>query len=566
MASDADDDKGNAPDGALASVKKAVWYAAAPILGLAGLLTVSAWTLLSHTLDGDLLPLVSVPVLTGLAASASPFLDGGGDAAAASATSLTLSALISHTSPSWPRASSFGVVRLGALTFAVCYSIAAASRISGSSSTANNSRASASVALAIVFPLLDILRVLRLWRHANHHACAAAERRVLEKVLSHGRAEIHQGDAAGMHYVVVRKPQALQDPEVAARPPLVIVHGYMAGAALFLYQFDELADHFPAVYAVDWPGCGASPRPAFTAKDTDSAESWVTGPLEALRQTLGLERMVLVGHSMGGYFAAVYAMSHPSRVAHLCLVSPAGIPDTPIVDPNAAKGGMVKSDPKQPTPRRIPRWLWGTMSWLWNAGFTPGVGLRWMGPLGPTWVRKALGFRASRWVLERPLEPYAEDLADYLYHNIGGDGSGEYVLRHILAPGVWAKRPIAKRLAAAASLPPTHSQHYRVPTLWVYGGTHDWMSVEHGHAAAGQLRALGVRASCHTVSPGGHHVYLESPTEFNALIVREVTSALKEEVEGMAQAASGAVTHVGKGDAFSEMKGAASVPAVAGGR
>jgi pimeloyl-ACP methyl ester carboxylesterase len=46
--------------------------------------------------------------------------------------------------------------------------------------------------------------------------------------------------------------------------------------------------------------------------------------IAAVVDTLGLERFVLVGHSMGGGAALVYAGDHPDRVAGLLLVDPIG--------------------------------------------------------------------------------------------------------------------------------------------------------------------------------------------------------------------------------------------------
>lgn len=45
--------------------------------------------------------------------------------------------------------------------------------------------------------------------------------------------------------------------------------------------------------------------------------------LELLRRELGLERMTLVGHSMGAILASAYATKYPTRIERLVLVSPA---------------------------------------------------------------------------------------------------------------------------------------------------------------------------------------------------------------------------------------------------
>lgn len=64
---------------------------------------------------------------------------------------------------------------------------------------------------------------------------------------------------------------------------------------------------------------------------------------------------------------------------------------------------------------------------------------------------------------------------DYFYHIAAARGSGEYALRHILAPGAWAHAPLAERL-----------QELKVPVTFIYG-EHDWMNPAAGAAVAQQL-------------------------------------------------------------------------------
>jgi cardiolipin-specific phospholipase len=130
-------------------------------------------------------------------------------------------------------------------------------------------------------------------------------------------------------------------PSPDAPPPAVLLHGYGAGLGFFFLNFPALARwagmRGTSVYAVDWLGMGRSARVPFRvrAKRDDipgrvqEAESFFVESLEEWRERAGLEKMTLVGHSLGAYFSTVYALRYPQRVHRLILLSPAGVPRDP---------------------------------------------------------------------------------------------------------------------------------------------------------------------------------------------------------------------------------------------
>jgi proline-specific peptidase len=78
-----------------------------------------------------------------------------------------------------------------------------------------------------------------------------------------------------------------------------------------------LGEHFTLIL-VDPRGTGGSDSPADARAYT--TEDYVAD-LEELRVHLGLERMLLLGHSHGGVVAAAYTAAHPERVERLVLAS-----------------------------------------------------------------------------------------------------------------------------------------------------------------------------------------------------------------------------------------------------
>jgi pimeloyl-ACP methyl ester carboxylesterase len=77
------------------------------------------------------------------------------------------------------------------------------------------------------------------------------------------------------------------------------------------------------VVRIDMPAFGLT-GPAVNNDYSNEAD---VARLLALMDHLGLQRVALGGHSMGGRIAWNFAAAHPERVSHLVLVAPDGFPD-----------------------------------------------------------------------------------------------------------------------------------------------------------------------------------------------------------------------------------------------
>jgi pimeloyl-ACP methyl ester carboxylesterase len=113
-----------------------------------------------------------------------------------------------------------------------------------------------------------------------------------------------------------------------ADPPVVFLHSAAGAIGDEAFLIATAARGY-RVLAPEWPGYGSSTGEELLEDMLDFAlHGW------DIVNCLGLERVVLVGHSMGGMIAAEMAALCPERLRALVLLSPNGLwdDDKPVVD------------------------------------------------------------------------------------------------------------------------------------------------------------------------------------------------------------------------------------------
>ncbi len=111
--------------------------------------------------------------------------------------------------------------------------------------------------------------------------------------------------------------------EVGGGLPLVMLHGGGPGASAwtnFSSALPGFAETFRTIL-VDQPGFGSSGRPDVVGNYYRHAADHVVGLLDHL----GVEKVHLLGNSLGGGTAMRLALMHPDRVGRLVLMGPGGL-------------------------------------------------------------------------------------------------------------------------------------------------------------------------------------------------------------------------------------------------
>ncbi len=194
---------------------------------------------------------------------------------------------------------------------------------------------------------------------------AAADRARVLALRLQGARSLRISTASGSVHV-------LDVPGRGSMPPVVLLHGLSASAADYDPLVRRLRRWSERIVAPDLPGHGLSPS---TFEGTPSTV--VEALIDALDRVVDRPAIVF-GNSLGGLVAIRYALARSSRVAGLCLVSPAGA-WTDAMELRALLDLLRVDDLQAATAflRRVlpgARWPLGMIAWAARARLSrPGV-------------------------------------------------------------------------------------------------------------------------------------------------------------------------------------------------
>ena len=273
------------------------------------------------------------------------------------------------------------------------------------------------------------------------------------------------------HHVLTWGEPALVAP---SRPPLVMLHGWMDVAASFQFVVDEMPSE-RRVIAFDWRGFGLTDTPAADTYWVPDYVGDLDGVLDALVPGQAID---LVGHSMGGNVAMLYAGLRPARIRRLV---------------NLEGFGMPRTQPAQ-APKRFVEWLddLQTVQELRTYPSLDAVAAR-LQKTNPLLPADRAAWLAQHWSRRRS----------------AADGT----------PGDWAilgdpahKRPTPLLYHVDEAL--ECWKLIGAPLLWVEGDRTDigrWWGKRYTKEEFHQRLAVVPRVEKHVLSPAGHMLHHDQP-------------------------------------------------------
>ena len=125
--------------------------------------------------------------------------------------------------------------------------------------------------------------------------------------------------------------------------PLVLLHGYLESLRIWDGFAEELAKSFKII-AVDLPGHGRSE----VLGDTHTMEDMTDVVKQVIAETVPGERVLLTGHSLGGYVSLAFVERYPELLTGFCLFHSHPLADSEEVKKNRMREiGLVEAGKKE---------------------------------------------------------------------------------------------------------------------------------------------------------------------------------------------------------------------------
>jgi pimeloyl-ACP methyl ester carboxylesterase len=150
---------------------------------------------------------------------------------------------------------------------------------------------------------------------------------------------------------VVVHEQRIAYLDVGTGSPVILIHGFGGSMWQWEHQQHALSKQF-RVLTLDLPGSGLSDKPDIDYR-TDQMLDFCIGFMNALQ----IEKATLVGNSMGAGLAIGMAITHPTRVDKLVLIS--GLPSRVMAK-------LSSRSFRQALDTRAPVWLISLGNWLFG--------------------------------------------------------------------------------------------------------------------------------------------------------------------------------------------------------
>lgn len=299
---------------------------------------------------------------------------------------------------------------------------------------------------------------------AMWHGGALAQSLPLKRLI-----QVPTADQQREGYVQTEPGVFLYWKQVGSGPPVVVLHGGPGSDHRHLAGLEAVVKG-RSLFFYDQRGCGRSTRS--TAAESINWSDHIED-LEAIREALGQDRIVVVGYSFGGLLLQLYAARHPDRIRGMALI---GSPE-----PEARRIEQIQKTVNA----RIGE---GTREWL---GSLQKLGLL---QLDSDWITTEITRRVWRDAYIHPKHTSKVDLGSI---HVCSAANRETL-------GSLGTIDETQRLSRVAA-----------PVLLVYGD-HDPVPLESGR----RLAAVFPKAELVALEDTGHMPWIETPSAFGRALDR----------------------------------------------